>query len=178
MSYRTQLERHRAEKDRFLKKHPQSPLDHHLQKKFQALDYYPIDEKYYFELPLISYDEVETLEMDTSTGDIREYERIGYLEFEVEGDTAKLNVYQPTDGSEHYFVPFRDKTSGKETYGAGRYLDPERDEEGNFILDFNIAYNPFCAYSEAYTCPLPPVENWLQIPIRAGEKDFMLKQNH
>jgi uncharacterized protein (DUF1684 family) len=173
MTYQAQLERHRAEKDRFLQKHPQSPLDPHLQKKFQALDYYPINEKYYFELPLTPYEEEETLEMDTSTGEIRQYNRIGYLEFEVDGEVAKLNVYQPIDGSDHYFVPFRDKTSGKETYGAGRYLDPEM-HGGKFILDFNVAYNPFCAYSEAYTCPLPPVENWLQIPIRAGEKDFTL----
>ena len=78
------------------------------------------------------------------------------------------------------WVPFRDKTSGKETYGAGRYLDlePERQRtaEGKWILDLNRAYNPWCAYSEAYTCPFIPPENWLEVPIRAGEKRYPFKK--
>lgn len=172
MTYVSQIESHRAEKDKFFGKHPQSPLNHHVQAKFNGLDYYPVDEKFYFELPLQEYDDVEVFEMDTSTGDIREYARIGYLEFDIDGEKSKINVYKPIQG-DHYFVPFRDKTSGKETYGAGRYLDPQV-HDGNFILDFNQAYNPFCAYNENYTCPLPPVENWLDIPIYAGEKSFPL----
>jgi len=74
------------------------------------------------------------------------------------------------------FVPFRDATSGKETYGAGRYIDLEPEErlnnEGKWVLDLNKAYNPWCAYSDAYICPLVPTENWLKVPVRAGEKDY------
>ena len=77
-----------------------------------------------------------------------------------------------TEGSHGFFLPFRDATSGSETYGAGRYLDIDPDEDGTVTIDFNMAYNPFCVYSEAYSCPLPPTENWLDVPITAGEKDF------
>ena len=71
-----------------------------------------------------------------------------------------------------YFLPFRDATSGKETYGAGRYLDVPRGENGQVVVDFNYAYSPYCAYGDAYSCALPPRENWLTVPIEAGEMDL------
>lgn len=81
-----------------------------------------------------------------------------------------LTLY--STGHSGYFVPFRDKTSGRETYGAGRYLDIETSQNGAVTIDFNQAYNPYCAYNDAYSCPLPPVENWLSVPIEAGELDY------
>jgi uncharacterized protein (DUF1684 family) len=114
--------------------------------------------------------------METNTGDRRHYRRWGRLSFEVDGRPAALTIYSdPYD--EDYFLPFRDATNGDETYGAGRYLDNhrpgvERTGENTFIIDFNYAYNPYCAYSERYSCPLPPRENWLDVPIRAGEKKY------
>jgi len=75
-------------------------------------------------------------------------------------------------GRETLFIPFKDATSGKETYGAARYLEIEETEVGIFLVDFNKAYNPYCAYSEAYSCPFPPRENWLEVAIKAGEKKF------
>ena len=90
-----------------------------------------------------------------------------------------LHAYKSAPDEERLFVPFRDKTSGEETYGAGRYLDLEPDEGltagGKWILDLNMAYNPWCAYSEDYACPFVPPENWLDLPIRAGEKNYPLK---
>ena len=81
--------------------------------------------------------------------------------------------------SHKLFIPFRDQTGGKETYGAGRYIDIDPDKhinaDGKWILDFNVAYNPWCAYSESYTCPIVPTENWLKVPINAGEKNYPLK---
>ena len=76
--------------------------------------------------------------------------------------------------SRKLFVPFRDATSGKESYGAARYLDLEDEPSGEYVLDFNLAYNPYCAYSDDYVCPFPPKENWLTAPVRAGEKAFPL----
>ena len=96
---------------------------------------------------------------------------MGTLEFAVPGGSAQLAGYafEPGPVSE-LFIPFRDTTSGSETYGAGRYLDLEPEDDGTYVLDFNIAYNPWCAYAPQYSCPLPPRENWLTFPIEAGEK--------
>jgi len=107
--------------------------------------------------------------------------RIGFFEFEIDGTKLRLAAYKsvPPPGHRHedhsLFVPFLDATSGKETYGAARYLDLEDRRTDDYVLDFNPAYNPYCAYSDAYICPFPPQENWLAVPIRAGEKNFPLK---
>ncbi len=116
------------------------------------------------------------IEMETSTGDKRPYRRYGRFPFTVAGEKAALTIYSDQQGQE-FFMPFRDASSGAETYGAGRYMDNHRPGiqqlSGNqFQIDFNFAYNPYCAYSPAYSCPLPPMENWIKIPIKAGEKDF------
>ena len=109
--------------------------------------------------------------MPTTTGEVRAYRRSGKVSFEVDGEPATLTLYTTPHGN-GWFVPFRDATSGTETYGAGRYLDLERTGDGSVMLDFNLAYNPYCAYDQRYSCPLPPVENWLQVPIRAGERNY------
>ena len=98
------------------------------------------------------------------------HERAGVARFDVAGEEVTLTLYDT--GHPGYFLPFRDATSGTETYGAGRYLDLDRNPDGTLLIDFNLAYNPLCAYNDSYSCPLPPIENWLSVPIRAGEKDF------
>jgi hypothetical protein len=116
--------------------------------------------------------------MATNTGEIRDGLRYGYIEFDAEGQRCRLQVYRLDDsgdsGKASLFIPFRDSTSGKETYGAGRYLDLDENTSGIYELDFNRAYNPYCAYGEGYSCPIPPEENRLAIPIRAGEKIYAL----
>ncbi len=115
------------------------------------------------------FDQPESVRMQTSTGDVQLYQRFGRFQFEVDGQPAKLTLFRNEHG---YFLPFADALAGSETYGAGRYLEPEELPDGRLLVDFNLAYNPYCAYNENYSCPLTPPENRLKVPIRAGEKDF------
>lgn len=163
------IEAERAEKDRFFRASPYSPLEERA--SFTGLNYYPPDPAWRFELPLHEAEQVEELTIQTSTGDEQTYYRAGTIEFEVEGQAARLAVYKSPHHDE-LFIPFRDATSSQETYGAGRYLEPVELAGGKLLVDFNLAYNPYCAYSEHYSCPLPPLENWLKVPIRAGEKAY------
>ena len=167
--YIDSIEANRVEKDRFFRSSPHSPIADRV--NFTGLNYYPPDPAYRMTLPLNPVDEPEPLTFQTSTGDERIYYRIGTVNFEIEGQPAILTIYQ-SEHHEEFFLPFRDATSGHETYGAGRYLEPELLRNGDILVDFNLAYNPFCAYSDDYSCPLPPFENHLRIPIRAGEKAY------
>lgn len=170
-SYAARLEAERANKDTFFKRHPQSPIPPETREDFDGLDYYPPTPALRLELELQPADTVEQLTMQTTTDSEQTFDRIGHVSFEVDGQPATLAVYRPADGGD-LFIPFRDATSGDETYGAGRYLEPHPLDDNMLLVDFNTAYNPFCAYDDAYSCPLPPIENWLDVPIRAGEKDY------
>jgi uncharacterized protein (DUF1684 family) len=108
--------------------------------------------------------------MATSAGEEQVYQRYGVARFSVDGQPAQVVLYA-SDDSDELFIPFRDATSGKETYGAGRYLEIHAHGD-DVVIDFNYAYNPNCAYDPSWSCPLPPPENWLKAPIRAGEKSF------
>lgn len=175
-SWKQCLERERGFKDWFFAVSQRSPIPPGKRKDFKGLDYYPISPDYLFRLKLHEYKEKGRLRVRTTAGDEQEYIRWGEFRFQLEGKEHKLHVYRRKVDEERLFIPFRDATSGKETYGAGRYLDLQPDKhhtrEGKWILDLNEAYNPFCAYSGAYTCPLTPPENWLDIPVRAGEKNY------
>ena len=111
----------------------------------------------------------EMVSIQTSTGDTQHYTRYGKIGFSVEGQAATLTIYESEYG---FFIPFVDALAGSETYPAGRYLDPELLPNGKLAVDFNLAYNPYCAYNERWSCPLTPFENRLKVPIRAGEKIF------
>ncbi len=167
------LAEQRKAKDEFFARHPQSPLTAAQRRSFTGLRYYPENEALRLRLPLERAEEAERIIMDTSTGDRRVYLRAGTISFEVEGQAAGLALYaeEGADGHE-FFAPFRDATSGGETYGAGRYLEAELEEDGTVVVDFNVAYNPYCAYNDRWSCPLPPIENWLKVAIRAGEMAF------
>ena len=113
------------------------------------------------------------VQLDTSIGDLRDFDVYGTFVFEIDGQEHRLIAYRmvlPHPDHDELFVPFRDATSGNETYGAGRYLDIPRHDGDTYILDFNTAYNPSCAYSPRYNCPYPPPQNHLRIPVEAGEK--------
>jgi uncharacterized protein (DUF1684 family) len=171
-----QIEAFRRQKDRFFKESPDSPLLPDDKESFEHLDYFPVDPAYRVVATLVPDVHPGTFRVQTTTGDYKEYTRIGRLEFVLHGQKYGLTAFvPPADEPLHgnrVFVPFRDRTSGKETYGAGRYLDLNRREGNEYVIDFNRAYNPFCAYSPYYSCPLPPGENNLQAEIRAGEKQF------
>lgn len=167
----------RRQIDDFFGRHPQSPLDRAQQRAFTGLTYYDWSPDLVFELDVDLFDDEPAVEMQTSTGDVVAYRRWGRVTFTVAGAAAALTIYSSDPHGHDLFLPFKDATNGAETYGAGRYLDSHRPGvvalgRGRIRLDLNYAYNPYCAYSEMYSCPLPPRENWLSVPIRAGEKAF------
>jgi uncharacterized protein (DUF1684 family) len=136
------------------------------------LPLYPPDPKYAVPAQLRLAEERQIVEVPTSTGTIRRMEVVGALEFTLEGQRMSLGALVPagTTRVRDLFVPFADLTTGKETYSAGRYLDIPPTATGLYTIDFNKAYNPTCAYNEAYECPYPPPSNRLKVAIRAGEK--------
>jgi uncharacterized protein (DUF1684 family) len=167
----SELSEFRQGKDHFMGGEHDSPLTHEQAQSFQGLSYYDEEPALRFELDLERYEAEEIIEMQTSTGDAASYLRWGKVSFDVAGDSAQLTIYKDTDG-DGYFLPFADGTSGDETYPAGRYLDLHVRPDGKLQVDFNYAYNPYCAYNERWSCPLTPFENRLRVPIRAGEKSF------
>jgi len=177
--WKANLERARERKDAFFAQHWQSPIHPQDRPRFKGLEYYPPDPGYRFELELHEHPEKQVVRMAYTKGNEQDFLRWAEFRFKLAGREQALQAYKSNPEEEMLFIPFKDVTSGKETYGAGRYLDlePDRDrtQEGKWILDFNQAYNPWCAYSEAYTCPFVPMENRLEVPIQAGEKDYPLK---
>jgi uncharacterized protein len=165
----TELEEFRAEKDEIFKSHPQSPLTAKQKKAFTGLNYFPEEESLRLEVQVELLNDDRPIQMQTTTGGVQVYYRHGRFKFPVDGETADLTIYRSEHG---YFLPFVDSLAGEETYPAGRYLEPEELPGGRFLVDFNIAYNPYCAYNEAWSCPITPAENRLKVPIRAGEKIF------
>jgi uncharacterized protein len=162
----------RSRKDAFLAS-SQSPLPTEVRTGFEALSYFAYDSKLVFEVPLRVSQNFEHVMMETSSGVRKSYVRAGSISFEVGGETCQLTAFSnPESEDPELFIPFRDASSGTQTYGGGRYLDPKLSADGSVVLDFNLAYNPYCAYSEGWACPIPPLENWLRIPILAGEKTF------
>ncbi len=167
----SELAEFRAAKDAFLADDPHSPLTPLQHRTFTGLAYFEERPELALTLRPEPFERPELIAMQTSTGETAIYERWARAHFEVDGAPAALTIYRdPESGA--LFAPFRDATSGDESYGAGRYVEPEQAPDGNVLLNFNYAYNPYCAYSERWSCPLPPEENRLAVPIRAGERSF------
>jgi uncharacterized protein len=174
-SYQAAIGGYRAEKDEFFKTSPHSPIPEEERPAFEGLPYYPINEDLVVEgLRLEPYtgSEPSSFEIPTSDGKLRPAIRAGTFSFDLAGAPRHLTGYQFASGGggDSLFVPFLDETSGKETYGAGRYLDLEPDEDGSYAIDFNLAYHPSCVYAPKYSCPLTPAENRLAMRIEAGER--------
>lgn len=169
------LRANREEKDRFFAEHPQSPIPPEERDAFESLSYFDPDPEFRVEADVTVHDDPEPVEMETTNGPPVRYLRVVTFEFELRGEDCELHGYRQ-ENPEHdgLFVPFRDKTTGQQTYSGGRYMEfePETDLEAadTITLDFNLAYTPFCAYSETFSCPLPPEENWLEVIVPAGEK--------
>jgi uncharacterized protein (DUF1684 family) len=170
----SELDDFRADKDEFLRDHPQSPLRMEQREAFEGLRYFPANPALVVRGPLETegVDRDEPITMATTTGGEQEYRRAGVVRFEVDGAPAEVTLFS-SPGQDELFLPFRDATSGKDSYGAGRYLEVEAPAlDGTVEVDFNYAYNPYCAYNPDWSCPIPPGENWLRVPIRAGERAF------
>ena len=162
------LENFRNEKDKFFKNDLNSPLTQEQKMVFSNLNYFPENTALRLELAMEWVIPPVTVNMITSTGDRRDYLHKAKIRFQVDGQEAVLQVYEDSFGG--YFLPFVDATAPQETYGAGRYLEPEEIRPGVLLVDFNMAYNPFCAYNNRWSCPIPPHENRLTLRIEAGEK--------
>jgi hypothetical protein len=166
----------RRERDVAFKSGSQSPIPAQERAHFNGLAYFPVNPDFRFRVKLNRYPAPERIRLATNTGEMRDGLRYGYFEFVVEGKACRLQAYRldetASSGQPYLFIPFRDATTGKETYAAGRYIDLPENTSGIYDLDFNRAYNPLCAYGEGYSCPVPPDENWLTVPIRAGEKSY------
>jgi uncharacterized protein (DUF1684 family) len=159
----------RREKDEFFASHPQSPLTHEQQDSFKGLKYFPENPALRLEVHVEVFPTRETVSIQTTGGVPQSYQRYGRFKFAVEGQDAQLTLYSSENS---FFLPFVDSLAGTETYPAGRYIEVEQLSDGKFLVDFNLAYNPYCAYNEKWSCPLTPFENRLKLPIRAGEKIF------
>jgi uncharacterized protein (DUF1684 family) len=157
----------RRQKDEFFKRHPQSPLTPEQQEHFTGLRYYDYNPALDLaDVQVEAFNDGQFITIQTTTGDIRQYKRYGQFSFTVEGETVRLTIYEADYG---FFLPFVDAGAGTETYPAGRYLEPEYIGDNRFHIDFNLAYNPYCAYGPDWSCPVTPAENRLHVPIRAGE---------
>lgn len=167
-----QLTAYRKDKDEFFRSDHHSPLAPSDRAGFPGLDYFDPNPDLVFTVPIEPGDGSE-VRVGTSDGREKAYTTAGKVRFEVDGQPVALTLYDT--GHPGYFIPFRDATSGQSTYGAGRYLDLEPTGDGTVTVDFNMAYNPSCVYGDGFSCPLPPIDNWLQVPIEAGEKDYPKK---
>lgn len=155
-----------------------SPLLKKDWKEFKSLDFYPISEKFFVNAKFVRTPDEKPFEMPTTTSRKPIYVKYGEAHFSIDGKHFKLNIYQSQDlkkidkYKDALFLPFTDLTSGVESYGGGRYVDLKIPEGDMIAIDFNTAYNPYCAYNHKYSCPVPPQENDLKIEIKAGVKKF------
>lgn len=166
----------RKERDQFFKNHDRSPLTPTEKRTFKDLKYFPFNPKYIFVGQIeryiyhISNPEYYATFL-TNKGTHKRYIRYGKFRFTLEGREFKVEIYKSIL-SDALFVPFKDKTNGKESYGGGRYIDAEIQPGYKMVLDFNMAYFPSCAYNDKFICVLPPKENTLDFEIQAGEKNL------
>ena len=173
--YQAFIEKEREDKDAFMKSGNESPF----QKDtipFEGLKYFPVNEKFNIKASLTPIQEKKVVILGTSDGLEQKYLEYAYATFKLDGVENKLLILELMDAGPlrgKLFLAFADETSGIETYGAGRYLDVKRVPAATTIeLDFNLAYNPYCAYTENFSCPFPPKENILKVAILAGEKNY------
>jgi uncharacterized protein len=172
---RSRLEAFRATKDRLFRTHPQSPVPEAERASFEGLRYWPHDPAMRLLAPFEPDSDGARSDLPASTGGGMPLIRIGQVSFPLEGVDCRLGVYWFDDYAGGIFIPFRDATNGGETYGGGRYLwDSAKGadlglEDSRLVLDFNYAYHPSCVYDARWSCPLAPVENRLDVPVRAGE---------
>ncbi len=175
-SYVERVREDRAQKDAFfLSSSPDNPVPKEKRPQLVPLVYYDIDPDYRVPAQLTVASDQPVFDMPTSTGKMRKATQIGTLSFTVKGQTLTLTAFAGEGAGgrpdmNRVFLPFSDATSGKDTYVAGRFLELDRTATGVYVIDFNTAYNPYCAYNASFDCPLPPRSNRLTVPILAGEK--------
>lgn len=153
-----------------------SPLTETQRDAFVPLAYFPENAELVFVLEIDKDIDTSPVPLPTTTGEAREYIPHGRITFTVDGTEATLTVFREPERG-RLLIPFRDTTSGQETYGAGRTVDPQERPDGKLAVDFNYAYAPYCQYNDNWTCTIPPMQNWLKVPIRAGEMQYPNKES-
>jgi len=175
-NYLTELLNERTLKDSSMRHDPFSPFNRDTKAEYSELNYYEPVSEFIFTSKLYKYDTIDTVDVFGTRGELRRVLKLGYVELNYRNDEHKVNMYKAfgRDGAAYYSIWFTDKTTGKETYGVGRYLDFEYEDDTDkiYTIDFNRAYNPYCAYSAEFTCPIPREEDFIDIEIKAGEKNF------
>ncbi|MEX2594774.1 MAG: DUF1684 domain-containing protein [Anditalea sp.] len=172
--YQQRIENERERQFKFLKYNDDSPLTQEQKNALDSLSYFPVDPNYKVRARVVPVDKKVMIQIPMTDGTLERYIKHSYAEFELMGSTNRLLLLQ-ADGEQdrrNFFLAFADDTSGEETYGGGRFLDVKKDGQNSITIDFNLVYNPYCTYNPDYACPIPPKENILEIPIRAGEKDY------
>lgn len=165
------IQKERSDKNRQFKFSEESPLSELQKASFDSLIYYPIRPDLKIKARLELLPKSETIYMPTSDGKEKRYKKYAIARFALQGHEAEVLLFKAEDsGPNDLFFPFADATSAIDTYGGGRYLDAIQDNDHTLVLDFNKAYNPYCAYNPSYSCPIPPKENRLPFAIEAGEK--------
>lgn len=167
------LAAYRERRDHFFNHDDHSPLSGEQRAAFGGLAYFPYNPNLALELPIQTDGPGvgERLQLATSDGQAKPFVRAGRITFEADGQPVTLSVFKDVERG-RFYLPFRDGTAGHETYAVGRYLDPRARPDGTLVVDFNYAYNPYCAYSDGWSCPIPPVENVTPVRIEAGERAY------
>jgi uncharacterized protein len=174
--YLKEIENLRVEKNNYMQNDASSPFNQDPKAEFSKLKYYKIDPDFVFTSRLYQYPVKDTVIVLGTRGEERKTIRFGYVILDFMGEEYRLNVYQGVsrNGEEYHSLWFTDRTTGNETYGVGRYIDFEYNPDTNHIytIDFNLAYNPYCAYSSKFSCAIPTKEDHLDLSVKAGEKNF------
>jgi len=175
-NYINKINDERNLKDSIMQFNPYSPFNKDPEAEFTKLNYYEPNNEFIFKSKLYEYEPKDTVDVYGTRGELRRVIKFGYIILDYKNDEYKITVYKGFDrrGAPYHSIWFTDKTTGKETYGVGRYLDFEKEDDPDHIytIDFNRAYNPYCAYSPIYTCPIPREEDYIDFEIKAGEKKF------
>lgn len=175
ISYIRSIESERAEKNDWMQDDPSSPFKFKEPVEFSELNYYDVDLDYIFKSKLYEYENKDTVTIYGTKGEERKSVRYGYLNLNYQNEVYKVNLYESKlKGDTYYSIWFTDKTTGKETYGVGRYLNFKVSPDKDYIytIDFNMAYNPYCAYNKEFSCAVPTKEDYIGFAIKAGEKKF------
>lgn len=175
-SYIEAIKKDRVDKDLYMKNDPYSPFNGEKSVPFEPLKYFDVDPDFVFKSKLTENESKDTIIIYGTKGEERKAVKYGRLAFSKDGNNYKVNLYKgfAKSGEEYFSIWFTDKTTNGETYGVGRYLDFELSQNPDHIytLDFNLAYNPYCAYNARYSCAVPTKEDYLDLSIEAGEKKF------
>jgi uncharacterized protein (DUF1684 family) len=174
--YITDIVKQRKDKDDFMQNNPESPFRQDNNAAFHPLKYYDVNPDFVFKSRLYRYAVKDTIKIFGTKGEERKAVRYAYVKFNYKNTDYRINVYEGTtkNGSLYYAIWFTDKTTGDETYGVGRYLDFDLNNDSEYVytFDFNLAYSPYCSYSAKYSCAIPSKEDHIDLAIEVGEKKF------